>query len=547
MRFDFSRIFLSSNVNYYSEDRPLQRMLDFLKYRGRDELKGLGKYVAGEMVEEAMFIDHYSKPVLQTWDVLDGRMDGVWISPSHVHVIDQLQSFGVIARPVLDKDLMHHFISGYLISDSGLFCTLTLTMQTAYALLKYGSDTVRDAYLTQFLSHSNPWLGATYYTEIQGGSDLGANRTVAVQDGEKWRLTGSDKYFASNAGLADASIVTARTEGSPQGAKGVSTFFVPALDSNGNANYRIRRLKDKLGTIAVPTGEVELDHSEAYLLGDQKTGIYIAMEILTVSRIDDAIAAVGIARKALWEAYRYAQKREAFGKALINHQLIQRDLVEMEAEVEASMAISMLSARLFSGVWDVKPPYSRDYHFARTISHLAKNLASWSSDYVTRYAMELLGGKGFLHEFPVEKFHRDSIVTSIWEGTSNIQALDLIEVLQKKGMMKDLQDYLSRMLVDISDNGIRSTMEEIVRESFKEASALLATAHAEFYAKDILDILATTTASVLLYTVAFKTGDTGMRMIATVYRWKHFDPGRREPEIYKFALKHMDWMGMSPS
>ncbi|MEM0157683.1 MAG: acyl-CoA dehydrogenase family protein [Thermoplasmataceae archaeon] len=545
MRFDFSRIFLSSKVNYYSEDRPLQRMLDFLKYRGRDELKALGKYVAGEMVEEAMFIDHYSKPVLQTWDVLDGRMDGVWISPSHVHVIDRLQSFGVIAKPVIEKDLMHHFISGYLISDSGIFCTLTLTMQTAYALLKYGSDSVRDAYLNKFTSHDSPWLGATYYTEIQGGSDLGANTTVAVQDGGKWRFTGSDKYFASNAGLADASVVTARIEGSPPGAKGISTFFVPALDSSGNANYRIRRLKDKLGTIAVPTGEVELDRSEAYLLGDQKTGIYIAMEILTVSRIDDAIAAVGIARKALWEAYLYAQKREAFGRTLINHQLVQRDLVEMEAEVEASMAISILSARLFSEVWDAKPPYSREYHFARTLSHMAKNLASWSSDYVTRYSMELLGGKGFLHEFPVEKFHRDSIVTSIWEGTSNIQALDLIEVLQKKGMIKDLQDYLSGLLEDISDKGIRSTMEDIVRDSFSRASALLATAQSEFYAKDILDLLATTTASVLLYGVAFKTGDTGMRMIATVYRWKHFDPGRKEPEIYKFALKHMDWMGRS--
>jgi acyl-CoA dehydrogenase len=317
------------------------------------------------------------------------------------------------------------------------------------------------------------------------------------------------------------------------------------MDSNGNANYRIRRLKDKLGTIAVPTGEVELDRSEAYLLGDRQNGIYIAMEILTVSRIDDAIAAVGIARKSLWEAYRYALKREAFGKVLINHQLVQRDLVEMEAEVEASMAISMLSASLFSGVWDVRPPYSRGYHFARTISHMAKNLASWSSDYVTRYAMELLGGKGFLHEFPIEKFHRDSIVTSIWEGTSNIQALDLLEVLQKKGMVKDLQEYLSGLLEEISDRGIRSTMEDIIRESFSRATAFLGSGQAEFYAKDVLDILATTTASVLLYAVAFKTGDTGMRMIATVYRWKHFDPQRKEPEIYKFALKHMEWMAHS--
>ena len=159
--------------------------------------------------------------------------------------------------------------------------------------------------------------------------------------------------------------------------------------------------------------------------------------------------------------------------------------------------------------------------------------------------MELLGGKGFLHEFPIEKFHRDSIVTSIWEGTSNIQALDLLEVLLKKEMLKDLREYLSKLLEEISDKGIRSTMDHMVRDSFSRSANYLSSEQKEFYAKDVLDLLATTTASVLLYAVAFKTGDTGMRMIATVYRWKHFDPERKEPEIYKFALKHMEWMAHS--
>lgn len=542
MRFDFSEIYLGKGINYFANDRPLQYLMGFLNQKGNQQLESLGSFVSNEMIEEAMFIDHYAKPELIMWGVLDNRVNGVWISPSHSRLLDRLQKFGVIRSSIPPGSLMNHFLSGYIISDSGLFCTITLTMQTVYALNKYGSKDLVERYLEKFIRDDNPWYGATYYTEIQGGSDLGSNTTKAKYDGKTWRISGTDKYFASNAGIADAAIVTARTKESPAGARGIRVFFVPALREDGTANYNIRRLKDKLGTVAVPTGEVELLDSEAYLLGSQETGIYIALEILTVSRIDDAIAAAGIARKSLWEAYLYARRRTAFGKPLADHTLMQRDLVEMEAEVEASTFLSVVAAYLFSEASNDRPPYGREYNLARAFSHMAKNTAAWSSDYVTRYSMEVFGGKGFLHEFPVEKFHRDAVVTSIWEGTTNIQALDFLELLSRKNTLVAIRDYLSTLIDDISDKALAGKLRELLEDSTDRLMKMITSSNPEFRARDIIDLMSFTSAAIIMHAVSSKAGSSGIMDVAKIYYWKHFKPELREPGTYESAAHWLEWM-----
>lgn len=252
MNLDFSKIFLSRGKNYYSDDLPLMKMNEFLGIKESDNLKKIGKYVSEEIIEDSLFIDHYGKPVLQTWSVTDERIDQVWISSTHKKMIEKLLDLDVV-RSVSDTRLMEHFISGYLISDSGLFCTLTLTAQTLYALKKYGNE-MTSRYFQKFMNEN--YLGATYYTEIHGGSDLGANKTIAYEKDGKFILNGENKYFASDAGLADGAIVTAKINGDDRGVKSICTFFVPAINNDGTPNYEIRRLKDKLGTILVPTGEV---------------------------------------------------------------------------------------------------------------------------------------------------------------------------------------------------------------------------------------------------------------------------------------------------
>ena len=483
----FSEIFLSYGVNYYNNDLPLQEAIKYLGVKGNKTLSSLGEYVSTSMIESLDFIDHYAKPVLQTWSLLGDRIDYVRISPDHASVLKKLQEFGTIrSLQGNPADLMHHFLAGYLISDSGIFCTLTLTAQTAYMIQKYGSPDLKHKFLGKFFEEESPWYGATFYTEVQGGSDLGANRSMARKEQEKVVISGQDKYFASDSGIADAALVTARYIDSPGGAKGISLFLVPSHLEDGTPNYRIRRLKNKLGTTAVPTGEVEFDRSEAYQIGNEKNGIYLAMEALVISRIDDAIAAVGIARKALWEACLYAQQRKAFGKRLIDHPLMKRDLIELEVLLESAMILSLLAADNFNMVTKVEPPYNSQYQLARILGNIAKTLSAEASAQVTRYSMEILGGIGFLEEFPMAKFHRDSIVTSIWEGTSNIQALEVMEVFLKHKGLEIMQKYFEERVGRISDREFAMMLEEHISKAFRTVMDLMASGEPEFYAKEML-------------------------------------------------------------
>jgi len=541
MKMDFASIFLSKGLNYFSDDVPLNAILKYLKISQDKNLIDLGRFVSDELIEVSAIVDHYAKPVLQTWSITDERLDSIWLSPEHSRMLSKMQKLGVVRSAVEPGGTIKHFLSGYIISDPGFYCTLTLTAQTAYALHKYGDSGTRGEFLPRYLDPDDPWYGATYYTEIQGGSDLGANRASASFVNGRWIIDSNDKYFASNAGLADGSIVTARPAGSESGTRGLAVFFVPARNSKGELNYYVRRLKDKLGTISVPTGEVEMIGSEAYLLGERKYGIYYAMEILMISRIDDAISAAGIARKALWESYLYACSRMAFGRKIIDHPLLLRDFLEMEADLEASLVLSLLAADLFSKASSQKPPYDEIYHKARVLSHIAKNNASWVSDAVTRYCMEIFGGKGFLKEFPIEKFHRDSIVTSIWEGTSNIQALDLMELLQKKKIHLVLKEELLELIESLSDRSWKIKVVEAVLLKFESVERWLSSKSSEIHAKDILNALAYSISLAHLFRLSDLDLSGRFSQVASIYYYTHFMVND-EADVEFAKSTAIDWM-----
>jgi acyl-CoA dehydrogenase len=450
------------------------------------------------MMEEAYYVDHYAKPVLKRWSVRGEEINYVQVSPSHLQTLYDLLKFGVVSKTLTgESDLMYHFVSGYLISDAGFFCTITLTEQTAYGLAKYGDDETKALYLPNFLKRDRPWMGATFYTEVQAGSDLGGLETVAERiDERRWRLRGV-KYFTSNVGLADAAIITAKPAPPRPGAKGVAAFFAPAYRAGGRPNWRILRLKDKLGTITVPTGEVELVDTEAYLLGATEAGIYIALEILTIARIDNSTAGLGLARKALWEAYLYGNERKTFGRRLVEHPLYLRDLVEMEAKLQAVLLLTLAAAKSFSDVAPgERPPYSQAYHYARLLTHIVKNMAAWVSIDVTRYSMELMGGIGFLEEYPMAKLHRDALVTAIWEGTSNIQALDMAEAFYRKEAGKTLFEELASRISRIRDDEVRRKLVAALEEAREEAAAALRDG-VELHAKRLLTQIGTLAAAAL--------------------------------------------------
>src|SRR5262249_44566512 len=154
----------------------------------------------------------------------------------------------------------------------------------------------------------------------------------------------------SNAG-AELAVVVARPEGAAEGVRGLALFLVPRNRRDGALNYCIRRLKDKIGTRSVPTGEVELKESEAYLLGSADSGIYLILEVLNLSRVANSVVSVALAHRAIADALRYAECRTAFGKPILEHALLKQQFAARWSGLRSAFALAWESVRLLNEVW----------------------------------------------------------------------------------------------------------------------------------------------------------------------------------------------------
>ena len=511
----YSHISNIYGMNHYEIDKPFQEILEF--YAGKVlNLDRLGLYAGKELYEITDYIDKISPPALKMWGIDGERIDSVLIDTMEKQAIEKLiKDFGINKPYFHGKSIIEHYEMGYLVADPGIYCIITLTHQTAYALHKYGNGAFND-YVSGLIGDSGSiMLGATWFTEIQGGSDLGANRTVAELQNNMWYLTG-DKYFASNAGLADVSLTSAFHDGN-HGAKGLSLFVLPRRNINGDLNYHVRRLKEKSATRSVPSGEVELNKSEAQMLGDAGRGIYYITEDLMVSRLDNAAAACGIARKAYLEAYYYSMRRKTFGSLLIEHPGIKRDLLDMEVLLEGSIALTFKTIDLFNKSIKSEPPYDDDYNYTRLMTHIVKNITAESSSIITEMATELHGGIGFLSEFPIERWHREALITPIWEGASNIQALDMLEAIKRKeAHIKMLQDF-NKMVNEIKDEkDTASSCYTIINESIDRIISM-DNMESQFHAKYLMDLIGNSMASILLIYMGNKTGNNDFITAGKLY------------------------------
>ena len=262
-----------------------------------------------------------------------------------------------------------------------------------------------------------------------------------------WKLYGEDKYFASNAGLADVAIVTARPEGAPPGPKGIALFLVPRLNDQGQLNYHVRRFKDKSATRAVPSGEVEFDGAQAFL--DRRCGVGHLLH----AGESHGVAAGECGRGAWdWRARRiwnrcFARRPDRLlaSPSSIIRWCVTTSPIWRCARRRDRRCCSTPSI-MFDRAWHETPPYSDRYHYARFLSHLTKNRTAEHGAAATQLAMEIFGGLGFLDDFGIARLHRESLVTLIWEGTSNIQALDMLEAMRKKNAHEDFLDEMLPML-----------------------------------------------------------------------------------------------------
>ncbi len=406
-------------------------------------------------------VDRAGTPPLQMYDVFGRRVDQIGYPLEYWEMLHAGYSAGVVWRAFDDDSLLMPYLLGYITSyfDPGVYCPYIVSLSTAVPISKYAHPDVRDRLLPPLLRRdATAWQGATWMTEIKGGSDLGAGvDTVAHPVGEAWRLNG-DKYFASNAG-ADLAVVAARPAGASAGVRGLALFAVPRLRQDGSLNYTLRRLKDKIGTRSVPTGEVELRDSEAYLLGTQENGIYLVLEVLNLSRVGNSIGSVALAQRALAEATAFAQQRVAFGRSIDQHPLLARQMQGQRIALEQAFALAWEAVELLNGCWREVPRYSDRYHLFRLVAHLAKYWTAEQAVQAAIWAMEVHGGMGVLSEYPAERLLREAMILPIWEGTPHRQILDGLEVMDRKGAHHALADYLVEKRC--STAGFSSCLEEV--------------------------------------------------------------------------------------
>ncbi len=410
----------------YLEPWLIKRVPSMASYSS--QLAEFHHWVSTEVDAQANYTDRYAPPALETYDrggeVVNRIVANRWYDDQHV----ELYRRGIIGLPYAEKaPHLLTYAMGYILSQSdiSLHCPVTLTGAVAYVLGAHAPDTVRQQFLFDVVRMDGlAKTGGTWATEQHGGSDVGATTTRAVPNGKSFALHGL-KWFTSNAnsGLA---VATARPEGAPDGSPGLGLYLVPSHLEDGRPNhYRIRRLKDKLGTKGLPTGEIDLLGAEAVEIAPPPQGFKLMMEALEYSRVHNAVGSAGVQRRALREALGWAKTRRAFGHVLSDYPMVQNDLLRMRVQFEAGALLAFEAAITFDE--GQRDPERRTW--LRLSTALAKYLTAEYAIAASRDALELIGGNGYTSDYPVARLLCDAQVLTVWEGPANIQALELLRLL----------------------------------------------------------------------------------------------------------------------
>ncbi|MGD1172798.1 acyl-CoA dehydrogenase family protein [Mycobacterium seoulense] len=450
-------------LNWYLTDPTLQFTMAY--YLQPEELAvvephlvRMGELMGGPVARWAEETDR-NPPRLERYDRWGHDISRVVMPASFTEskraVLDAQQALRTDARAAKVSSGLGLFASNYLLNqaDIGMGCALGTGGGMVTSLVAaYAPADVREHVLARFAS--GEWAGETaqLLTERTGGSDLGALETTATRAGDAWILNGF-KWFASNC-AGEAFVVLAKPEGAPDSTRGVANFLVLRTRRDGSRNgVRVRRLKDKLGTRSVASGEVEFVDAEAFLLSGEPTGeagpsdgkgLGRMMELTNAARLGIALFGLGNARRALVESLCYARRRHAFGGALIDKPLMRRKLAEMIVDVEAAQAMVFDG----TGATNHRQPRAMRQRIAVPVTKLkACRLGiTAASD-----AIEIHGGNGYIETWPVARLLRDAQVNTIWEGPDNILCLDVRRGIEQTRAHEVLLARL-RDAVSVSDD-----------------------------------------------------------------------------------------------
>ena len=452
----------SRGLDFYHADRSLKALLGL--YLAPEELRHmeqhferLGGLVGGRLDELAREADKMP-PRLEPRNPQGEDRQSIVKAPAYLEM--ERLAFGELAlacvshRPALGWPKPLSSASKYALtylfaqSEFGLLCPVNMTDSLTRTIRRFAAPELLERYLPGLLAEDmgDQLQGAMFMTERFAGSDVGATETRAVPQsgefGDHWLLYG-DKWFCSNAG-ADLALVLARPEGAPAGTAGLGLFLMPRTLPSGEPNrYRIVRLKDKLGTRAMPSGEIVLEGAAAWAVGEIGSGFKQMAEMVNQSRLSNGVRSTGMMRRAVHEALTVALGRRAFGRRLIELPLVRRQLIKMILPAEEALSVALFTADCLdrADAGDAEALTLR-----RILTPLIKLRACRDARKVAGDAMEMRGGNGYIEEWIEPRLLRETHLGSIWEGTSNIIALDVVRAAAKAGAHRALARRLKPMI-----------------------------------------------------------------------------------------------------
>ena len=366
-------------------------------------------------------------------------------------------------------------------AEFGLCCPLSMTDSLTRTLRKFGAPALVEKYFDALTTQNIDALaqGAMFMTEQAGGSDVGATTTRAEPAqgtaSGTYRLHG-DKWFCSNPDAALA-MVLARIDGAAAGLGGVSLFLLPRVLDDGTANrFRILRLKNKLGSRSMASGEIRLEGALAYLVGEPGRGFQQMADMVNHSRLSNGMRAAGLMRRACTEALFVARERQAFGKRLIDMPLMQRQLLKIMLPTEQARCMVFQAAQALQRSDAGGEDAAGAYALTRLLTPLIKFRACRDARKVTGDAMEVRGGCGYIEEWADPRLLRDAHLGSIWEGTSNIVALDVLRAIRRDAALPAWQAHVQALLAGSTlAPAARAVFEAALQRCARLAAQLAAT------------------------------------------------------------------------
>src|SRR5256714_12988187 len=438
-------------VSMHAEIEP---DLHRLGHRVVTDILALGE--AGEM----------SPPRHVPYDAWGRRVDRIetsdaWRELDHISATEGIVATGY-ERIHGAHSRIDQFARLYLFAPSSALysCPLAMTDGAARFLEAHGDKSLQPVFA--HLTSRDPnefWTSGQWMTERTGGSDVGSTSTVArCEEGDKYSLHGA-KWFTS-ATTSQVAMTLARIEGAPTGSHGLSVFLIKLRGGDGMLrNIRIERLKDKLGTRALPTAELTLDGTLAQLVGGAGDGIRKIASLFNITRVYNAVAAVAGMRRAVALASDYARRRRAFGKSLIEHPLHLETLAGMQLELRAAFLLAFRVVELL-GKDECGDATEAESRLLRFLIPVAKLYTAKQAIAVASETLEAFGGAGYVEDSGIPRLLRDAQVLSIWEGTTNILSLDALRAMERSDVLDEWASDVKRRLSGVKAGALSSCAKQ---------------------------------------------------------------------------------------